>query len=177
MSKAKRICDSCGTIVEFGNLHRVIKEGKKVYFCKICYQLNRQNHRQETIKESGIAPELKELDRKLIVLNQEIKLGREVNVGKIGRPKKEKQVSNFLGTSFSKIKQPRIALALSKDDKQTLYRSCRTRGLNHKEAVEEVERVNEYLKELGKTLRRDRKLTQEKANEMFKEEFNKICYS
>jgi len=47
----KQTCDCCGTEVkQFKQLKKLIKEGKKVYYCKVCYCLNRSKHREKTIE-------------------------------------------------------------------------------------------------------------------------------
>jgi hypothetical protein len=166
----KPVCDSCGVEVkQFKQLHKVIKEGKKVYFCRMCYALNRQKHRTETIETQGIKEEIKQMDLA-------VRKSYYVPTGlPRGRKPREKGVSNYLGTTF--IKQPRIALALCKEDKQTLFRKYRSEGMTYEEADSRVTEMNDYLIDLGKTLRQNRKLTTEGADKIFKEEFNKICYS
>lgn len=162
----KPVCDSCGTEVkQFKQLRKIIKEGKKVYFCKICYSLNRQKHRTETIETQGIKEDIKQMDLAV----------RKSYYVPTGNPKGRKPREK--GVLSMKIKQPRIALALSKEDKQTLFRKYRAEGMTYEEADSKVTEMNDYLIDLGKTLRQNRRLTMETANEMFKEEFNKICYS
>lgn len=143
MNKSEKECDGCGERLIFKKLHKVIKEGKKVYFCSRCYNLNKQAHRNETIKESGIENEIRVLNNKI----------QKTYYKPTGNPRGRKPIEKE-----EKIKSKSIALALSLADKK-------------------VKEINEYLKDLGITLRKNRKLNEQDKDKIFKEELNKLYYS
>ena len=57
---AERNCENCNQKKEI----RILKKIKGKYYCKKCNSKNRQERREETINNSGIKEELKELERK-----------------------------------------------------------------------------------------------------------------
>jgi predicted RNA-binding Zn-ribbon protein involved in translation (DUF1610 family) len=61
MDKKNKECDDCGILV----LRKQIKRIRGKYYCSKCAVKIRENHRKETIEETGIEIELKELKNQI----------------------------------------------------------------------------------------------------------------
>jgi hypothetical protein len=167
-TKKKRICDGgCGCEFEPGKLKKLIKNGKKVFFCKMCYNLNRQNHRKETIKFAGIEKDLEQLDNKVIKINREIK--------NTYNPIKEKKEDKPAIKSIKlKDKRQRSFSSISQQEKQMIFKKCINSGMSYSEADERGRELVEYLKE-KKTEIRNKHKTDKAAEINCLEELNKAC--
>lgn len=172
MDKKKKICDGCGQEIRLKHLAHI--RGK--YYCKQglnCARIIRKNHRLQTIHDANLEEDLAKLDKK--IKEESVKRVRAKN------PKKEKPIilekDNKKKGNKTPVKYNSLVLSMNLTDKQFLFKQKIAEGMSYAEADTHVRQVQDYLIDLGKTLRANKKLNDQDKNKIFQEEFEKLRYS
>ena len=155
--------NECGNPIRFKHAKKI--KGK--YYCGKCAIEIRKEHREETIRMSGIGEELRELDNK--IKNESSKKYRQTK-------KKEKIVldrEKKRPTSKKRgFKTSNMCMTLA--EKQALFRKNIAEGMTYEEADKRVRETQEYLKEFSKTLK-EKNMSEEDMNKKFKDKFSELC--
>jgi hypothetical protein len=166
---AERNCDGCGEKIRFKQLAKI--RGK--YYCKVglnCAGIIRKNHRAKTIGDAHLEEDLKRLDNKIKSENKAVL-----------KPVKSKKPivleKKDIKKGSKKKSHNSLALGMSQTDKQFLFKQKIKEGMSYEEADKHVRELQEYLKDLGKTLRANKKLSEADKQKHFQEEFEKLRYS
>lgn len=175
----KKKCTNCEK--EFNS--KELKKINKNFLCKDCYRINREKFRKKCIQEDNCEEEIKELklkENKEWVEKNRVKIRERARLRyKRLNPSAvtyRKGTEKVLKVNGSKEKKESIALALTKEDKQLLFKKYIKQGLSYEECIKKIDEINESLKDLGRRLRANLKIKQEDKDKIFKEEFAKICY-
>ena len=157
---AEKKCERCGVEKKVKYLGKIRGE----LLCKECRRKVRQSRRKETIKESGIGEELKNLDRKIA------RSYRRKSTKKIEEAPKIK------GSTRGKVKQKNKSNCyMTMHEKQDWFRILRKRGLTGDEAkkrinnlIEEQKRIRTEMKDKNKTEEQIKIKQQEMLEDLWK---------
>jgi hypothetical protein len=170
MDKKNKECDECGELT----LRKQIKRIKGKYYCSKCAVKVRENHRKETIEETGIKKELSDLKNQM---NREKDYARKSYCRRVGKeyvprekgiveiinkneityiPKRYKgkkdlipQESNApIEIKGSILRKPKVKSNsfLTLTEQQTLLRIFMSYGNNFEEAKDKIKEVKTQLK-------------------------------
>jgi hypothetical protein len=155
METKKRKCDGedCEVELPVRKFKKLIKNGKKKYFCKDCYKKVKNHHREETLKESGIV---------------EVKVIKEIK----SDWKEVKEAKPAIKSIKLKDKKQKSFSTISQLEKQLIFKSCINKGMSYQEADARTKDLVEFLKERKVEIRNKHK-TNEAAEINWLEELNK----
>jgi len=134
-------CDNCKKPTPKKFLGKI--KGK--YYCKKCRSKIRKNHREETIKITGIKSELNRLKNQIDKERGYAKKSYEKRVGhKVGE---KNYLPKIKGSKFVKPKENDYCY-LTSQERDLLYHSLIKRGLDSNEARERIKELIESQEEL-----------------------------
>ena len=161
-------CNDCGK----EERRKYIKKIKGKYYCKKCNSKNRQERREETINNSGIKEELKELERKAKrIYNREYQRKRYEKI----KSKRTTQ-EDFPKIKGSKLERKEKSNAyLQFEERQVLFGMLIKKGLDGEDAKERINDLIEQQKQIRETMKQKNKSEQEieiKQQELLEELWN-----
>lgn len=151
-------CDKCEADE---NKKKYLKKINGSFLCKSCYIKNRKNRREDTIEEFGIKEELKELDKKLEKEWNRKSYKKRRKIKKI-IPRDKEPVSPPKPKGI-KIKTERYLsnCFLSLEERQSLFRILKRRGMGDEEAKERIKGLVDYQKKTRKEMKEKGKSEEE----------------
>ena len=156
---AEKKCDNCGEKKQIKHLGKI--RGKLL--CKKCRREIRKRRREETIEQSGIKDELKELQKK-----EKRRYQRKAYLKKVGgkvRSYTRKNQENPpipTGSTRGKIKQKyKSESYLNLHEKQALLRLLVRRGIDFEEAKERIRELVKSQKQVREKLKQQNKTEEE----------------
>lgn len=137
-------CSKCKKEVRKKYMKRI--NGK--YICKDCNKKNRERRREETINQSGIKKELKELDKKVKKEYSERYRNK--------RRKTIEEIPKIKGSNLYKKKEKSSSYILF-EERQILFGMLVRRGMSGEEAKERIKNIREEQKKIRDSMKQKNK--------------------